>query len=125
MNRLYKNQKGFTLIELLMAVAVLAVIATPIFGLYSATFKNNQAAKDKTIAVALAQAKLEELKSKDYEELTVMIGNDIQETPVEEGSKFNRRTEVFQKSPGLLEIRVTVYWNDGEMKLSTLKGDIE
>lgn len=125
MNRLYKNQKGFTLIELLMAVAVLAVIITPIFGLYSATFKNNQAAKDKTIAVALAQAKLEELKSKDYEELTVMIGNDIEETPVEEGSKFNRRTEVFQKSPGLLEIRVTVYWNDGEMKLSTLKGDIE
>ncbi len=120
---LIKNQKGFTLIELLAAVTILAIIITPMFGLFSETFKNNRVAKEKTEAVALAQGKIEELKTMHFNELSSMIGNPHEELPIEGNSIFNRITEVLLEDPGLLHIKVTVYWNGGEVSFSTLKGD--
>jgi prepilin-type N-terminal cleavage/methylation domain-containing protein len=119
------DKRGFTLIELMAAVTILAIVIAPTLGLFSASFKNNRAAKEKTVAVALAQAKIEELKAVHYQELSALEGEPIEEIPVEEGSKYSRRTEIAQLEPKLLEINVTVYWDGGEVSFSTLKGDTE
>ncbi|HHY13460.1 MAG TPA: type II secretion system protein [Thermoanaerobacterales bacterium] len=118
-----KNEKGFTLIELILAVAILAIIITPMFGLFSETFNNNRIAKGKTEAVALAQSKIEELKTLDFNELSVMVGNPQEEIPISEYPKFNRSVNVSVEEPGLLNIQVKVYWGNGEISLFTLKGD--
>lgn len=119
------DQRGFTLIELIAAVTILAIVIAPTLGLFSASFKNNREAKEKTVAVALAQARIEELKAMHYQELSALIGDPMEERPVKEGAKYSRRTEVFQREPKLLEISVTVYWAGGEVSFSTLKGDTE
>lgn len=119
------DQRGFTLIELMAAVTILVIVIAPALGLFSASFANNREAKEKTMAVALAQAKLEELKTAHYQELSALVGETVEEIPVEEGSKYNRRTEIRQQEPKLLEIIVTVYWDDKEVSFATLKGDTE
>lgn len=122
-SHLINNQKGFTLIELLAAVTILAIIITPMFGLFSETFKNNRAAKEKTEAAALAQYEIEELKTMHFDELSSMIGNTKEELPIKGKPMFNRITEIFSEDSELIHIKVTVYWDGGEVSFSTLKGD--
>jgi prepilin-type N-terminal cleavage/methylation domain-containing protein len=119
------DQRGFTLIELIAAVTILAIVIAPSLGLFSASFKNNRVAKEKTMAVALAQSKLEELKAMHYHELSALVETPVEEIPVEAQSQYSRCTDILQREPKLLEINVTVYWAGGEVSFSTLKGDTE
>lgn len=125
LSKTVNNEQGFTLIELIAAVTILAIIIAPVLGLFSASFKNNRTAKEKTVAVALAQAKMEELKAMHYQELLAVAGEAMEEVLLEEGLKYTRFTEIHEKEPKLLEIKVVVYWDKGEVDLTTLKGDTQ
>ncbi|MFH1454061.1 MAG: type II secretion system protein [Armatimonadota bacterium] len=60
--KLFFNRKsrGFSLIEVVIAIVILFSVATVICMLYPVSFKGIAMAKDKTVAMALAQQKIEE-----------------------------------------------------------------
>jgi prepilin-type N-terminal cleavage/methylation domain-containing protein len=60
--RLHQPDRGFTLIEVLVALALLGVIAAGVSVLIVVSIRDARAARDQTMAVALAGQRMEELR---------------------------------------------------------------
>lgn len=103
------GKHGFLLIELIVAIAVLAVMAGPVFGLFVTSLQNGTLAEMQTVAANLAREKMEEVKSRGY-----CCAESCVEENVSGFSQFFRSVEVYLPDvpPGveLKEIVVTVSW---------------
>lgn len=66
-----KNQKGFTLIELIVAIFILVVGISAVLQMFPLGIQTAKTAQMATVAAQLGQAKIEEIISKSYDEISV------------------------------------------------------
>src|SRR3954469_18448013 len=57
---------GFTLVEVVVALALLVVVAVGVVRLFAVALNAGRAARDRTLAVALATGKIEQLRSLEW-----------------------------------------------------------
>jgi prepilin-type N-terminal cleavage/methylation domain-containing protein len=118
-----KNQKlkGFTLIEMLIAVFVLAIGIVAVIGAFPLGTYLQKSGQLNTVAIQLAQAKMEEISSNSYDDILVGI------TEEDYGSissflSFKRNTEISFFDPdnpevppagdlGIKKIEISVFWH--------------
>ena len=108
---------GFTLIELLISIFVLSMGIIGVLGLFPISAHIAKSSQMLTIANQLGQAKLEEIVSKPYEEISASTEN-YGEIPGFES--FKRVTEVAYYDPqnstttesdlGIKRVSVSVFW---------------
>ncbi len=67
-----KGKKGFSLIEALIAVSVLAIVVSGILVAFTSQISFNKISKSKSIAIALAEDRIEELLSLPGSDFTVL-----------------------------------------------------
>ncbi len=121
---------GFTLIEVIIAIFILAVGITAVLAMFPLGIQIVSSSKMATAAVYLGEAKMEEIISTSYEE----ISSEPKQTLNPPFSAYSRETEVacfdpngsfFPNCPGdtgIKEIKVTVSWGVAgkKIELSTL-----
>ncbi|HHY92666.1 MAG TPA: hypothetical protein GX511_04940 [Firmicutes bacterium] len=114
-----KRTNGAILVEVLTAVAVLALLATPLTALALAGRHTARAAEQTALALTLAESSLEELLA-----LKPESSQSQGFRPVDDRPAFERALEVIPAGNGLWEIRVSVRWGHGskgeEIELVTL-----
>jgi len=120
-----KNQKGFTLLEFLIAVVILSVGLLGMGSLTGAMVNFNRVAYNSTKAVTLAEEKMEEVRSLNYQSIeSLTSGSDTE-------SIFTRSWAVAADTPntsndGMTTITVTVAWtwkgNSKNIELKSIVG---
>lgn len=109
--------EGFTLIEALIAIFVLTVGIVAILQVFPLALNLGSFSEKQTQAVFLAQAKIEEIKSRSYSSISVGVLNET--TLISPFDKFSRQTTVrfvdsdlaaTTSDSGLKEIDVQVSW---------------
>jgi type II secretory pathway pseudopilin PulG len=122
MNRL-RNQRGISLIEIIAAVSVFAVVVVGLSPTLLGARKYAELSKNQSIATALAQDKIEELRVSS----TVSGGSDGPLQPSgASGGIFSRTWTVSANSPvsNVNKVTVTVTWperpNNSSVTLVTL-----
>jgi len=114
-----KSSKGFTLIETMTAVFILSVGICGVLVIFPLSLKIIRSSDLTTKAVGLAQEKIEEISSNDYE--SIVIGT-VSENLSDPFNMFSRHTTVTYVNPangmqdsvtdtGIKKIAVTISWN--------------
>ncbi|MBN1982334.1 MAG: type II secretion system protein [Chitinivibrionales bacterium] len=106
------NRNGFTLLEMMIGLFIIFVCST-VFLQFNQ--KTNQSKSDQeflSIAVNLAQSRIEEFKLKGRNQ----PDKDTTENPVANFTQFSRRTRVTQNAvnPSLTRVTVTVLWKNNQ-----------
>jgi type II secretory pathway pseudopilin PulG len=111
------SDKGFTLIELIITTATLVIGIIGILSLFPVSVRTAKSAEMSTIAIQLAQGKIEEMISKSYTEIA-SFAETYGEIPDFEA--FKRVTTVNYYDPsnsttteddlGIKRVAVNVYW---------------
>jgi len=103
------NHKGFTLLELLIALCILSVGLSALFGLYVTVIRTNNYSYLNTVALQLAQEKIETLKATPYAELEAQVESGLRIGSLQ--TIFQRETSVQKGSAvSLADILVKVSW---------------
>ena len=102
-----RTERGFTLIEVLVAIAIISIGVLALGANTTSIMRSNRFSANTTIAVNLAQEKLEEAKA----QVTITNGNFTDTPPGPSGSIFTR-TLAISDSPevDLKQVDVTVTW---------------
>ncbi len=122
------NNQGYSLIEVLSAMAVLSVVLLGMAGLINITATVNRNSAGKTVAVTLAQDKMEETVAKGYLKLS-STNQTITEDygDVADYPSYKRITDIKMHNPqtDLKLITVDVYWKDDDrrVRLQSLVSD--
>jgi prepilin-type N-terminal cleavage/methylation domain-containing protein len=108
------NNRGFTLVELLIVVGILAVVVLGLLQLFIYTSVQAQMAGNKTLAVAAATNKIEEIRNHTYTSIAADYASGG--TP---GNKFTPANitgkgiiYIGSSNPDLLTIEVDVSWRN-------------
>jgi len=125
-----KNKNGFSLIEALIAVAIVAFVVLSIMSGFSSMLYTNQKTRSKTVAIALAEDRIEEIFTLSANQIingglvgeTVEDFSETQSGVVEEFKnyrgyfEFRRITNISQNptNPEMLNIDVTVEYGKVE-----------
>ncbi|MCG6895750.1 MAG: type IV pilus modification protein PilV [Thiocapsa sp.] len=115
------SHAGFTLVEALIALTVLSIGLMGLAHLQMRVFASSGHSKTQTIAVNLAQQKLESLRATPYD--SIESGADAPEPQVGHNAHFTRRWIVADRSaPDYKAIRITAAWQtpDGEARSVSL-----
>src|SRR3990167_4005487 len=114
MNTINKNPGGFTLIELVFVAGILAVVLTGMIQLFIHTSVTAELSGNKTLAVAEAHNKLEEMRNHSFD----LIATDYASggTP---GDTFNLtnltgkgKIYIDNSNPSLLTLKVVIAWQN-------------
>lgn len=99
--------RGAILIEHVVATSVLAVVVIGVLSLLSVGYLSTVIARDLSLATNLAQRKLEEVRAAGCE-----AAASIPRQPVDARAPqgYEWEVEVLEQSPGLKEVKATVYW---------------
>jgi len=113
-----ENEKGFTLIEVLLSISILAIGLLGMAALQVTATKGNALAKKNTLAISLAEDKIEEYKNTPYDSIIPTEG--ITEENLHAGAIFKRITKVEDNTPitGVKSITVTVTWQNSTKSVS-------
>jgi type IV pilus modification protein PilV len=116
------NRGGFTLIEVLVAMGIFTVAVLGVAISATSVIKANQSSYSATIAINLAQDKLEELKA-----LPASLASGGPVTDTINGETFSRSWSVTANSPisGMQRIDVTVTWTDYGSRSITLSSAVK
>jgi general secretion pathway protein I len=112
-----RRSKGFTLLEVLVALAILAIALISIFKLQGQTFRMSAKARFLTVAPHLAQAKLAEIETQDFDDIRDGSGafsgdrSDYDWTVAVEEVPTDLITD---KNYHLVRINVTISQTDGD-----------
>ncbi|WP_422443966.1 type IV pilus modification PilV family protein [Thermoanaerobacterium sp. DL9XJH110] len=117
-----KNEGGFTLIEVMAAVAILALVAAPLAGVFTQSLHSNEESADITIATALAQAKIEDLKSISFNRVREETAKVVEENVECSGRIYVRKTLIEDEGDNLLKISVEVVRKGRGVTLVTYRG---
>ena len=98
--------KGFTLIEILIALVILAVSIVFIVGLFANALVASVDAENTTIAMNLAQGRMEEIRNLDFDTEIVNEAKAV----VSGFAGFQREVAVTEPETDLKQVTVTVYW---------------
>jgi len=113
----YQSTIGLTIIELMIAIFILAVGLIGVLSAFPLGAQLENSAQMTTTAIQLAQAKMEDIISKPYED----IGSEAKQTLASPFSAYSRETEITYFNPdnpeviptedmGIKKIKVTVSW---------------
>lgn len=119
----FKKEAGFTLIEVLVAIFILVVGIVAVLDIFPLGTKIWKSAEMATIASQLGQAKMEEIISKSYNEISIGVieAKHNLDPPF---SFYQRETKVIcvdpnsnlsevvncSPDPGIKKIEVTIFW---------------
>ncbi len=129
--KLKNNQSGFSLLEVLSSMTVFAIAAAGLASTTISTTKSNSTSRHTTVAIALIQDKIEELRSMDPTTNPADFAGGSHadaSNPMTAlgaaGGAYTRTWQVNLNTPaiGLSEVVVTVAWNspDGPRSLSAV-----
>ena len=106
------SQGGFTLLEVLVAIVILTTGLLGTAGLTTGVIRGNHYSKNITSATAVAQTKLETIKSGGYSYATT--ANFPSDTVVMGGTTFSRAITIANSSPAanMKTVSVTVTWTE-------------
>ena len=131
-----KQNLGQSLIEVVVAVGMIALLLTAVLALISLSVKNSRLAKDRTIAVGLAQQGVELMRTyRDYsftglsgqadgtvynlpENWTVLTG--LSASCPATNNIYSYYLRCVKLSPGI-EVIVTVDWQEGSQNFQTVQ----
>jgi len=124
--KLFKIKSGLTLIEVLLAMSILTIGILAVIQLFPLGLNMSRLNKNETIAINLAQAKMEEIRANSYDDIINEDKNRISTNPDNPYYNFKRQTEVtfvnenletVESDSGLKKITVSIYWPEqGEEK---------
>src|ERR1700679_2940759 len=77
-----RDDDGFTLVEMIVGMAVLAIVALSLTGLFTALVNSSVVAKEKAVAATLATNQMEYLKSLPYDSLAIAGGSIFATSPL-------------------------------------------
>ena len=100
-----KKKQGFSLLECLVAVTVFTVGATIIISLFSTGFIGGYDAEKTSVAMNLAQQRMEEIRNIVFEDIV-----DEAKATVTGFSGFQRKVDITESPTDLKQVTVTVYW---------------
>lgn len=114
-----KLSKGFTLIETMTAVFILSVGICGVLVIFPLSLKIIRSSDLATKAVGLAQEKIEEISSNDYDSIAVGTASENLSSPF---NMFTRQTTISYVDPangmqdsvsdtGIKKIAVTISWS--------------
>ncbi|MCL6450767.1 MAG: prepilin-type N-terminal cleavage/methylation domain-containing protein [Acetobacteraceae bacterium] len=107
-----RGQQGFTYLEMLVAVALLAITFVPLLGLLTAGLYANYHARYMTVAVELAQARIDQLRAQGFDAITDVPRGPADPGPPFEGlSGYEWEVEVEPLGDDLKDVTVTVFWS--------------
>lgn len=121
-NKLSLNQKGISIIEAMLAVAILMIGILVTINIFPAALKISKNAEQETVAANLAQAKIEEMFSLGYENITIGTIETKHRLSADSANpfyNFQRQTVTTYvdgnlansvAATGLKKVSVTVYW---------------
>ena len=118
--RKLNNNRGFSLIEVLSAMAVLSVVLLGMAGLINITVSINRNSAAKTVAVTLAQDKMEETIAKGYLSLPSSNRTVTEDYgDITDYLSYRRVADVKVNKPDadLKLITVDVYWNNDNRRV--------
>lgn len=121
---MFDNKQGFTLIEVLISIFILTAGIIAVLQAFPLGTKILGSSKMVTIASQLGQAKIEELISRSYEEISsgIVEAKHILDSPF---SSYQRETKIVcvdpadsdflevvdcSLDPGMKKVEVTVFW---------------
>lgn len=111
----FRDEAAFTLVEVVVAITLIAVTLIPMLMMFEFAGTSTIVAKDKNRAVALAQQKMEEVRSMNYSDLTI---GTWAETQVASGISYYIQVKVDspvtldgQSTTSVKEVTVTVRWD--------------
>lgn len=122
-----KIHKGLTLVEVLLALSILIIGILAVIQLFPLGLNMSRLSKNETIAVNLAQAKMEETKNNSYDEIKSENRDKVSVNPDSPYYKFERKTDVefanenlekVESDSGLKKIIVTLYWQEASEEKS-------
>jgi len=99
--------QGFTLLEVLIALIILTAGVVVIIGLFSSGLVSSVDAERTTVAMNLAQRKMERIRNSDFD---TGIVNEAKAT-VDGFPVFQREVVVTEPETDLKQVRVNVYWS--------------
>jgi type II secretory pathway pseudopilin PulG len=87
-------ESGFTLIEVCIALIVMMVIALASAGLFFQSVRNNSGARSRTVALAVAQQQMEQLRNASFNSLeaTVTANGGSPKVVISDGLRFTVTT---------------------------------
>ena len=113
--RKHNNKRGYSLIEVFIAMVVLSIVLLGMAGLINITVTINRNSTEKTVAITLAQDKMEETIAKGYLNLsstnqTITEAYDAMTNYL----SYRRITDIKMNNPDtdMKLITVDVYWNN-------------
>ena len=117
--------KGSTLLELLIALCLLTIGMMGIMALGLGIMKNNTVSKQRSIAVQLAQSKMEVIFSMAYSDVADDTETALNAEGVPGAGIFDRAVEVLEFSdPEFKNVRVNVTWESAGKYHETLYSSI-
>ena len=118
--RKLNSNRGYSLIEVFIAMVVLSIVLLGMAGLINITVNINRNSAEKTVAISLAQDKMEETIAKGY--LTLSSTNQTVTEAYGDMANYlsyRRVTDIKMNKPDtdIKLITVDVYWNNDNRRV--------
>jgi prepilin-type N-terminal cleavage/methylation domain-containing protein len=107
------NDIGFTLIEILIAIVIISIASLGIASLSVSIIQQNSTDKKTTMAISLAQDKMEEIKKLGYPNVSAPNLPPENYGSIPNYSSYKRTTSIADNTPAanMKTVTVTVFWN--------------